>query len=397
MDNIVKILDLIKDYLHKNCNNLDYAIIKAVNNRKHGKYFSFDEHICGMFYALISGGAKWNVIIRNKKYIDETFFFFNKDKLLNQLETNRQYFFEHFFKNKCGIRFLERSLNYLYYNIKIFERIKKDYGDIENYVHNRTPYQILDDLSFGEYKLKGMRQALISEYLRNVGVDFSKPDTHILHILGKDCLSYLEDNNPINAIRLIEKFSHITKYSQTEIDFLLWHFCADKYGEICTKTNPKCNICPIRIYCKKQKNELLKPPKLPKIVKKLQKPKVSYYNATALKKNRNSAIENAYRMTISVLQKGQVYSRKQIETLVNFKYHNITSILPSDYCYNRVNKDIIDDFERRLHIFEYVGRNKYKYIGENFPYNGHIEYLDVCVGKWENGDILYLDKGMLKN
>ena len=106
MENIEKILDLIKDYLSKNCNNIDYTIINAVNSRKHGKYYSFDEHISGMFYALISGGAKWNVIMKNKKYIDKTFFFFNKDKLLNQLKTNRRYFFEQFSKNKCGILFL---------------------------------------------------------------------------------------------------------------------------------------------------------------------------------------------------------------------------------------------------------------------------------------------------
>ena len=31
MDNIVKILDLIKDYLHKNCNNLDYTITRNGN------------------------------------------------------------------------------------------------------------------------------------------------------------------------------------------------------------------------------------------------------------------------------------------------------------------------------------------------------------------------------
>lgn len=397
MENIEKILDLIKDYLMKNCNNIDYTIINAVNSRKHGKHFTFDEHISGMFYALISGGAKWNVIMKNKKYIDETFFFFNNAKLLNQLETNRRYFFERFSKNKCGIRFLERSLNYLYYNIKIFERIKRDYGDIENYIHKKTPYQILNDLYKGKYKLKGMRQALISEYLRNVGIDFSKPDTHILRILGKDCLNYLDDDNPIKAIKLIENFSHTTKYSQTEIDFLLWHFCADKFGEICTKTNPKCNICPIKIYCKKSQLGALKKQKSPKIITELKNQEPVYYKHPTFKENRNSCVEDAYRITVSVLQKGHIYSRKQIETLVNERYHNITSILPSDYCYNRINKDTIKDFEKRMHLFEYMERNKYKYIGENFPYTGKIEYLDSCVGEWKDGTILYLDKSRIIN
>ena len=210
-------------------------------------------------------------------------------------------------------------------------------------------------------------------------------------------MNCLDNDNPINALKLIENFSNITKYSQTEIDFLLWHFCADKYGEICTKTNPKCNICPIKVYCKKSKVGVLKKQKSQKIITELKKQKPIYCKQPALKENRNSCVEDAYRITVSVLQKGHIYSRKQIETLVSERYHNITSILPSDYCYNRINKDTFKDFEKRMHLFDYMGRNKYKYIGENFPYTGKIEHLDRCVGEWKDGNILYLDKSKINN
>ena len=39
-------------------------------------------------------------------------------------------------------------------------------------------------------KLKQMDVALVCEYLKNVGYDFPKPDTHIRRILGRDILGF---------------------------------------------------------------------------------------------------------------------------------------------------------------------------------------------------------------
>lgn len=46
------------------------------------------------------------------------------------------------------------------------------------------------------------------------------------------------------------------------------------------------------------------------------------------------------------------------------------SVLPSDYCYNRVNNGIADLTKPKL--FEYVSPGKYKCWGENYPFNGDI-------------------------
>ena len=43
------------------------------------------------------------------------------------------------------------------------------------------------------------------------------------------------------------------------------------------------------------------------------------------------------------------------------------------------------------HIFEYLDSNSYKYLGENFPYNGNIihkpkgQEIEKIVGEWKNG------------
>ena len=114
------------------------------------------------------------------------------------------------------------------------------------------------------------------------------------------------------------------------------------------------------------------------------------------KNYRDSKIEDAYKKMFSFFKKDKIYSRAQVEKLVNSVYHNETSIIPSDYCYNRINKDIAEDFRRRLHVFEYVAKNSYKFIGEHASYTGAIEYIDRIVGKWENGTLIYLNTDEIK-
>lgn len=71
---------------------------------------------------------------------------------------------------------------------------------------------------------------------------------------------------------------------------------------------------------------------------------------------------------------------------------NPSSIIPSDYCYNRINNGI--NFEKYLHIFEHIERSVYRYLGENYPYNGRIYHKpkggnEILIGEWSNGEIIY--------
>lgn len=48
---------------------------------------------------------------------------------------------------------------------------------------------------------------------------------------------------------------------------------------------------------------------------------------------------------------------------------NVGSIIPSDYCYNRINNGITVESPT---VFEYVKHGTYKCLGENYPYSGVI-------------------------
>ncbi len=64
------------------------------------------------------------------------------------------------------------------------------------------------------------------------------------------------------------------------------------------------------------------------------------------------------------------------------------SIIPSDYCYNRLNNGI--SYDKQPHLFEYIYDKKYIYLGLNFPYTGKIFHKpkgcpEICVGELING------------
>lgn len=86
--------------------------------------------------------------------------------------------------------------------------------------------------------------------------------------------------------------------------------------------------------------------------------------------------------------KGEVFSTKEIKDRISKKYKiNKNSIIPSDYCYNRINRGIT--FTQ--HFFIQLNRNEYYIAGENYQYDGRIYWKpkkskkDIYVGNWDNG------------
>lgn len=64
------------------------------------------------------------------------------------------------------------------------------------------------------------------------------------------------------------------------------------------------------------------------------------------------------------------------------------SIIPSDYCYNRVNNGIT---LKKPAVFEFLGSGNYRCLGSDYPYNGNIYHKpkghgEFIVGKCINGE-----------
>ena len=213
-----------------------------IEERARGKKFSMSEHIRGLIYSLLSNNRPWEQIEANIKKIDEIFFEYDKDKIL---ATNADVFVDQLQAIKCGNRNIKNQMNSLHANIRKLERIEKEFETLDNFVTSGSPLEIADLLANSmKYKLNTLGLALAMEYLRNVGIDATKPDTHIRRILGKNRLGYSKQEiaGEIEAIEIIDAMSSQTGYSASKIDAIFWLFCSDDNGMICT-AKPHCDQC----------------------------------------------------------------------------------------------------------------------------------------------------------
>ena len=80
---------------------------------------------------------------------------------------------------------------------------------------------------------------------------------------------------------------------------------------------------------------------------------------------------------------GYIATTAELRKFIQEKYNIVSgSIIPSDYCYNRVNNGISLS---KPTLFEHVDHGKYRCLGENYPYNGIIYHKDQVIGSCVNG------------
>lgn len=149
-------------------------------------------------------------------------------------------------------------MKYLSYNIRVMEKIVDDYGSMDAFITSEPAYRIVRKLSHyrSQYKIKMLGEALAWEYIRNVGIDACKPDTHLRRFLGNARMGYAHASvasveEVVAQVELIAKENDIP---QSVIDNVIWSYCADGYGQICTAT-PKCDMCVISGFCNFSKQE----------------------------------------------------------------------------------------------------------------------------------------------
>lgn len=244
-----KYLDIIRNFLESKGLGYNSSLTLEIEKRKNGKKYLIQDHIRGLIYSLLTNQTKWYRVEPHLPEIDKLFYNYDPDSILSQ---EPKYFYEGLFNLKCGNMSTKAQMESLGYNIKIFQRIEREHGSIDSFITSETADKIVQKLSNSSspYKMKMLGEALAWEYLRNVGVDGAKPDTHMRRFLGADRMG-TGKNSPATFNEVndqVKSLSEQTGMLKVEIDNLIWSFCADGFGEICTAT-PQCKICPIRDCC----------------------------------------------------------------------------------------------------------------------------------------------------
>ena len=240
----------MKEYLTAHCLQYDDTIHVMVAERRAGKHFSLEEHIAALVYAQLTNQTKWSRIVPHLAEIDALFFHYDPKEIQKQPSS---YFSDGIFALKCGNISTKAQMNSLHRNISKMQAIAEEFGSMDAFVTSAPAQQIVELLSSGKskYKIAMLGEALAWEYIRNVGIDGCKPDTHLRRFLGNDRMGNASESiASINeTIQQIEALATETNLPLSSIDNIIWSYCADGYGEICTAT-PHCEKCVVRSNCK---------------------------------------------------------------------------------------------------------------------------------------------------
>lgn len=245
-----KMFNILEEYLKDKVQGIDLTILEAVNARKNGKIFSFEEHLKGFIYAQLSALVSWKKIKDNQSRLDEIFCNFDRQKLK---EKSAEDLIKAITAIKCHNPYTTKNqMQSLKANIETFEKIEQEYGSLEKFITNSSPSNIIKLLadSNSTYKLKYAGVALVCEYLRNVGVDIIKPDVHIKRIVSAERLNLITSKNDYKILDEFQELAQEIGINQVKMDYLLWNYCSKGYGEICTAI-PKCEKCVIKKYCRR--------------------------------------------------------------------------------------------------------------------------------------------------
>lgn len=258
--------DILKNAPYKWWDN--NFIKMQIEKRNKGETFTLKDYIRAMVYSMLSSGSSWDRISRDTDPdtkciipVDKVFFDYNTEQLLSQ--TPEQ--LKEAVKNiGCGTLSTRKQMEALLSaNIPKLSGMERKYGTVDTYYQKfieldstlKTLVTALSSLESKD-KLVQMDIALVCEYLRNVGYDIPKPDRHLCRILGSDYLAFSNEQTvpPFEVFDIVVKLAEMTGKCNAEVDYILWSYCATEYGEICTVTKPKCNICVAKKYCEKKGN-----------------------------------------------------------------------------------------------------------------------------------------------
>lgn len=244
----------IQIYLKENCGKYDENPPEAFAKRMMDHSFTFDEHVKGMIYAMLSNRRPWKQIESHIRKIDKLFFDYDPKHIK---EMNAEYFIKGIENLSCGNIDIEHQMKSLKHNIETMETLEYEYGTLDAYVFSKSPDKIVAELSDrdSDYKLERMGKALTYEYLRNVGVDACKPDTHLRRFLGGARMGSCnrETATEKETIEQVKQIAEEAGMKMYEVDQIIWNFCADGYGEVCTAT-PHCDRCVVKEKCRRNKS-----------------------------------------------------------------------------------------------------------------------------------------------
>lgn len=234
--------------------------------RTSGAIFTLPDHLRAMVYSMLSAGITWERVESGIDLatgrllpIDKVFHDYNPDHLVRCTPADLR---DKIHSLHCASQYTMKQMTALLdVNLPKLTEWERKCGSIDAYYQcyiekDPTLKSLVSVLSVPESsnKLAQMGEALVAEYLKNVGYDLAKPDRHICRVLGRDYLgcSELETVPAYEAIDLIAEIALALNRPAAEVDYILWSYCANGYGGVCTVRQPRCELCVAKAVCRKK-------------------------------------------------------------------------------------------------------------------------------------------------
>ena len=213
----------------------------------------------GLCKAIFSIQAVWNNYEKNFEAINKLLFYYNLKKISELCNDEIEQIYTKIKSLKIRDRFLNKKLYDFRDNAKTFLKIANRFGSVHRFIEQNFTNkeylitQFTDHQS--EYKLSRVGLAICSEFFKNIGIDDFKPDLHMNRFFAR--IGLIDNPTFKNTPRIdfqirkigIEFANKIGKPAH-HVDSILWLFCAEGKGEICS-SKPKCQKC--ELYTKEPK------------------------------------------------------------------------------------------------------------------------------------------------
>lgn len=269
IEKAVKAVPLMEQYLKSRLEESqcwENTFIKLqLCKRCHDGIFTLEDHIRAMVYSMLTSQTAWIHIAKDIEpsskcliLVDEVFSQYDPNILLS---CSPQELVCELCRHKYGGQSRKAQVKAIIeQNIPQLLKFQEFAGSVDEYYQQiirdgegiQALVKSLSDKK-SPNKLAQMGEALVAEYLRNVGYDLAKPDRHICRILGKDYLG-CSDKQPVppyEAMDIVEAIAKELGWPQQRVDYTLWAYCATGYGAVCTEKKCKSNLCVAIHYCQK--------------------------------------------------------------------------------------------------------------------------------------------------
>lgn len=216
----------------------------------------------GLCKAILTRQAEWASVVKILPDLKVSLFNYNVGNVAALTNSGIEKLYAQY-KGRVKARFLKDELLAIRDNAGVFQQIMSTHGSVCTFIKSYLPAAAYDpsckcyvrpaDTPLikcftdpnSAFKLRSVGLAICCDFFNNIGIDEFKPDVHTTRFLNRTKVVASAKPAEIRktGIAMAETLGVPRKY----VDSHIWVFCAEGEGEVCTKNNPKCNSCWLKI------------------------------------------------------------------------------------------------------------------------------------------------------